>query len=137
MSAWCSLSQAYTAVVVDVPVVDVGPLVSGTGQVDAVAKALDRACSEVGFFYIVGHGVDPELRRRLDELARRFFELPEDDKAEIAMARTGRDDAAARWDRTSVHGFRGTYGDGVLGKVSKVFPDLATEAVDDEQPSHG
>jgi isopenicillin N synthase-like dioxygenase len=29
-----------------------------------------------------------------------------------------------RWDRASVHEFRGTYGDYLLGKVSKVFPEL-------------
>jgi isopenicillin N synthase-like dioxygenase len=34
------------------------------------------------------------------------------------------DDSAERWDRTSVHGFSGTYGDYLLGKVSKVFPEL-------------
>ncbi len=33
--------------------------------------------------------------------------------------------AAQRWDRTSVHGFTGTYGDYLLGKVAQVFPDLA------------
>ncbi len=38
------------------------------------------------------------------------------------------DDRDARWDRQSVHDFRGTYGDYLLGKVSKVFPDL-TRAV--------
>jgi isopenicillin N synthase-like dioxygenase len=38
---------------------------------------------------------------------------PDDDEA-----------AAQRWDRASVHGFSGTYGDYLLGKVSKVFPDL-------------
>jgi isopenicillin N synthase-like dioxygenase len=34
------------------------------------------------------------------------------------------DDKDERWDRTSVHDFRGTYGDYVLRKVGKVFPDL-------------
>jgi hypothetical protein len=34
------------------------------------------------------------------------------------------DDARERWDRTSVHAFDGTYGDYLLGKVSKVFPEL-------------
>jgi isopenicillin N synthase-like dioxygenase len=33
--------------------------------------------------------------------------------------------AAQRWDHASVHGFSGTYGDYLLQKVSKVFPDLA------------
>ncbi len=33
-------------------------------------------------------------------------------------------DHAERWDRASVHEFEGTYGDYVLAKVSKVFPQL-------------
>jgi isopenicillin N synthase-like dioxygenase len=36
-----------------------------------------------------------------------------------------RDDSSERWDRANVHAFSGTYGDYLLGKVSKVFPDLA------------
>lgn len=34
------------------------------------------------------------------------------------------DDAAGRWDGASVHAFEGTYGDYVLAKVAKVFPEL-------------
>jgi len=34
------------------------------------------------------------------------------------------DDKSDRWDKASVHDFRGTYGDYVLSKVSKVFPEL-------------
>jgi isopenicillin N synthase-like dioxygenase len=37
------------------------------------------------------------------------------------------DDRDERWDRASVHEFRGTYGDYLLGKVSKVFPQLQRE----------
>lgn len=35
-----------------------------------------------------------------------------------------RDDQAERWDRASVHTFSGTYGEYLLGKVAKVFPQL-------------
>lgn len=35
-----------------------------------------------------------------------------------------RDDRDERWDRASVHTFRGTYGEYLLGKVAKVFPQL-------------
>jgi isopenicillin N synthase-like dioxygenase len=38
------------------------------------------------------------------------------------------DDRDKRWDRASVHDFRGTYGDYLLGKVSKVFPPLFNDA---------
>jgi isopenicillin N synthase-like dioxygenase len=34
------------------------------------------------------------------------------------------DNRYERWDRTSVHDFQGSYGDYLLGKVSKVFPQL-------------
>lgn len=34
------------------------------------------------------------------------------------------DDKDQRWDRASVHEFRGTYGEYVLNKVAKVFPEL-------------
>jgi len=40
-----------------------------------------------------------------------------------------RDDRDERWDRASVHKFRGTYGDYVLNKVSKVFPQLRREVL--------
>jgi isopenicillin N synthase-like dioxygenase len=45
--------------------------------------------------------------------------------APIVPAEQGRaDDAATRWDGASVHEVEGTYGEYLLGKVSKVFPDL-------------
>lgn len=37
-------------------------------------------------------------------------------------------DRAERWDGASVHEFEGTYGDYLLGKVAKVFPQLAVAA---------
>lgn len=38
-------------------------------------------------------------------------------------------DRAARWDGANVHAFDGTYGDYLLGKVSKVFPELRREVL--------
>jgi hypothetical protein len=37
------------------------------------------------------------------------------------------DNKNERWDKASVHEFRGTYGDYVLNKVAKVFPQLRLE----------
>jgi isopenicillin N synthase-like dioxygenase len=39
------------------------------------------------------------------------------------------DDKHERWDRSSVHEFRGTYGDYILAKVSKVFPGLRRDVL--------
>jgi isopenicillin N synthase-like dioxygenase len=76
-----------------VPVVDVGPLVdvgSTGGPALAAGRAIDSACRAVGFFSIVGHGVDPGLVERLDGHAREFFALPDAGKATVAMPRAGR-----------------------------------------------
>ena len=53
------------------------------------AAAIDRACRDVGFFYVVGHGVDDDLQQRLEDAARAFFARPEETKAAIAMEHGG------------------------------------------------
>ena len=63
------------------PVVDLGA--------SDAAESIDRACREMGFFYVIGHGVDVELQQHLEETARTFFAEPDDVKAEIAMAKGG------------------------------------------------
>jgi isopenicillin N synthase-like dioxygenase len=73
----------------DVPEIDIGQLLVAGGDHSRLAAAIDEACRECGFFYLVGHGVDPDLQVRLDELAREFFARPEGEKAAIAMARAG------------------------------------------------
>ena len=54
---------------------------------------------------------DPGFDAHVEAIDLSGTRLPEDDKEE-------------RWDHASVHEFEGTYGDYVLGKVSRVFPDL-------------
>ncbi|MGK2950205.1 MAG: isopenicillin N synthase family dioxygenase, partial [Acidimicrobiales bacterium] len=72
------------------PVIDVGPLVRDEPDLHEVAAAIDEACRAHGFFYVIGHDVPGALLDDLDEAARRFFTLPEIDKASIAMAEGGR-----------------------------------------------
>jgi len=71
-----------------VPVIDVSPLITGA-DVDGVARQIDRACREVGFFSVVNHGVDLALIQRVDTLAREFFARPESEKQRVAMVHGG------------------------------------------------
>lgn len=73
----------------EIPRIDVSPLVSGAGEME-VAGEIRRACRESGFFYAVGHGVDETLVSELDRHARRFFARPLEEKLEIRMERGGR-----------------------------------------------
>jgi isopenicillin N synthase-like dioxygenase len=44
------------------------------------------------------------------------------------------DGGRPRWDGQNLHAFTGTYGDYLLGKVSKVFPQLRSEVLADDGP---
>jgi isopenicillin N synthase-like dioxygenase len=73
-----------------VPVIDVSALVAaGPGRM-AVAEQIGAACRAHGFFYVVGHGVDPGLIGRLEAASRRFFALDEPTKMQVRMALGGR-----------------------------------------------
>lgn len=74
------------------PVVDLAPLLrmADAAALAQVAAAIDAAASEHGFFYAEGHGIPPGLFDQLEAASRRFFALPEAEKARIAMAQGGR-----------------------------------------------
>ncbi len=44
-------------------------------------------------------------------------------------AAVANDDSGERWDRTNVHAFDGTYGEYLMAKIAKVFPDLTQEVL--------
>ena len=48
-------------------------------------ERLREAAHEVGFFYLIGHGVPPALTRRVLATARRLFALPQAEKDAVAM----------------------------------------------------
>lgn len=80
----------YSTPDVDIPVIDIKALVTGSGDSGVVAAELGRACREYGFFYIVGHGIDERLQQQLEEVSRDFFAQDPETKLEISMARGGR-----------------------------------------------
>ncbi|MGH3510554.1 MAG: isopenicillin N synthase family dioxygenase [Nocardioidaceae bacterium] len=61
-----------------VPVVDIGPYVDGGSpdQRAAVAAAIDRACREVGFIQLLGHGIPDATIDGLATAMDALFDLP-------------------------------------------------------------
>ncbi|MDC0720397.1 isopenicillin N synthase family dioxygenase [Nannocystis bainbridge] len=72
------------------PVLDLSPLRHDPAAADALARAIAAACRDSGFFYVVGHGLDPTLLARLEALSRRFFAAADADKQALAMHHGGR-----------------------------------------------
>lgn len=71
-----------------IPIIDVTGLSSGGAEdLARVADAIGDAARGVGFFCIVGHGVDRALRRAVFAAADAFFALPSETKAALALDR--------------------------------------------------
>lgn len=69
-----------------VPVIDVAPFLAGDpAGIASVARDIGRACEEIGFFQVVGHGVDESFIQRVYDVSKQFFDLPEDVKALVGQ----------------------------------------------------
>ena len=75
--------------VADIPVIDVGPIVSvdsaagDTAAVAAIGAQMREAAERIGFFYVSNHGIPENLIRDTDAMARRFFAQPLEKKMEV------------------------------------------------------
>src|SRR6266568_6107205 len=64
-----------------IPVVDLSPARAGDLLARlAVAREIDRICTEIGFFTITGHGVPIDVMDALRATAHAFFALPLEEK---------------------------------------------------------
>lgn len=67
----------------NLPVLDLSQLDAGSEAAARFRDDLRAATHDVGFFYLTGTGIPPELEVRLHRTARAFFDLPEADKLAI------------------------------------------------------
>ncbi|WP_253375352.1 isopenicillin N synthase family oxygenase [Okibacterium sp. HSC-33S16] len=65
------------------PILDFSRLDGGADEAAAFRADLLRATHEVGFFYLVGHGVDRQLIDDLLAVSREFFALPTEEKLKL------------------------------------------------------
>lgn len=68
----------------EIPVIDAARLIGDRPDPQAVS-ALDRACTDVGFFYVANHGVASRLIADVAAQAARFFALPIDQKLALTV----------------------------------------------------
>ncbi|XP_031478763.1 2-oxoglutarate-dependent dioxygenase 33-like [Nymphaea colorata] len=77
-----------------IPIIDVAPLLAKCGDpnmaedsgVLEVVRQLDRACKEIGFFYVKGHGIPDSIYKGVRDATRSFFDLPYTEKLSIKMS---------------------------------------------------
>ena len=61
------------------------PTIDLRGEIAGMAAEIDRAASEVGFFRVVGHGLDPAVEAAAWQAARDFFALDERRKLAVRI----------------------------------------------------
>ena len=68
-----------------VPILDLTPLRHGDSRAcGELARGIDAALREIGFFVVVGHGVDRAETEETIETGKRFFDLPLEEKRKVA-----------------------------------------------------
>ncbi|MGP9767204.1 isopenicillin N synthase family dioxygenase [Halomonas sp. AOP13-D3-9] len=67
------------------PILDLRDFTCMDRRQDFLAN-LRHAARDVGFFYLVGHGVDNAITQQIWQVSRRFFALPQAEKNAISMA---------------------------------------------------
>lgn len=61
------------------------PVVDLSDPTRSVAAEIDRACCEIGFFQVVGHGLDTSVEADAWSAAAAFFALPLEDKLAVTI----------------------------------------------------
>jgi isopenicillin N synthase-like dioxygenase len=61
---------------------------SSLAERERVARDLRKACIDIGFFYLVGHGISQAEFDELHAWGHRFFELPLEEKKRLARTRS-------------------------------------------------
>lgn len=67
-----------------VPIIDLAPYRSGTDKA-SVARAVNKACEDIGFLVVSGHGVPNDLITEMEHVSHAFFDLPFQDKVKVAQ----------------------------------------------------
>ena len=67
-----------------IPTLDLSPLTGGSERERReVARRIDAACTDIGFFMVVGHGVPADLITKTRDRAIEFFALPVAEKMKV------------------------------------------------------
>src|SRR5260221_7914903 len=67
-----------------IPTIDLSPLRGGSGtEKREVARQIDAACTEIGFFIVTGHGISQDLSTTARQQAIDFFALPDEEKINV------------------------------------------------------
>ena len=93
-----------------IPTIDISELLeSGLNSKKStiVIKKIEKACLDIGFFEVLGHGIKPQTIRSTLNICRKFFDLPINKKLKLATK---------KWNKNNSNIYRGYFPSSVNGK---------------------
>ena len=108
----------------EIPVIDIENLVNGT-DAEGVSRKIGKVCEEVGFFYVKNHGVPQELIDRVYRATKEFFELPQEIKDRLHVAKSG----------PTLRGYIPPYGENADPKKTRDLKEVFDYGVHEEKVS--
>jgi isopenicillin N synthase-like dioxygenase len=109
----------------DIPLIDLtGARLGGSREEREAARQIDRACREIGFFTLCGHGIDRSVFEGAHAALAAFFALPLPDKLGCKLA-TG---ATMSADDYTPYGYRGVLEENAFAHMG--VPDKPNDYVE-------
>ncbi|KAL7626114.1 hypothetical protein AAE478_002884 [Parahypoxylon ruwenzoriense] len=74
-----------------IPTVNISAFTDPNASAEAkrgVIEAMRHACSTYGFFYLAGHGVSQERQKGIFDCARKFFDLPQEERMDVWIGKS-------------------------------------------------
>jgi isopenicillin N synthase-like dioxygenase len=101
-----------------IPTIDISPLIknnfNSTKSLETIKK-IDKACIDVGFFQIIGHGIPLNKIIKICSVGEKFFNSPNTNKLKLAPK---------KWNKFNVNKYRGYFPSDVNGKEGLDIGDL-------------
>ena len=101
-----------------IPTINISSLIKNnfeTQRAFKTIKEIEKACVNVGFFQITGHGINPKEIKKTCEVGNKFFNLPDSNKRKLSPK---------KWNKKNKNLYRGYFPNDVNGKEGLDIGDL-------------
>ena len=101
-----------------IPTINISSLIKNNFETQSALKAIieiERACINIGFFQVVGHGLNLKEIKKICDVGNKFFNLSEAKKRKLSPK---------KWNKKNKNLYRGYFPNDVNGKEGLDIGDL-------------
>ena len=101
-----------------IPTINISSLVNkdlGSKESLKIIKKIEKACVEVGFFQVIGHGIDHKKIKKIVKIGEKFFKLNKKEKIKLSPN---------KWNKKNKNFYIGYFPSDVNGKEGLDIGDL-------------